>query len=109
MDCADNIKHSGLERADALRQEGGQLWEICCQPTQQLVRVGALYVCDFQGCFSKCVCVCVFNTYLCVFLTLCEWGLPLCVAGTVLGVCLLLIFMATLVCRLGGAHPEKQK
>lgn len=64
-----------------------------------------------------CLCACVSPTDLCVFLALLyvllglfERGLPLCVAGSVFRVSmLLLISMATLVYRLTGTHPGKKK
>ena len=65
-------------------------------------------------CIYACVSVsptdlCVFLALLHVLLFLCEWGLPFCVAGTVLRVRLLLfISTATLVCRLTRTHPGEQ-
>lgn len=63
------------------------------------------------------VCACLSPTDLCIFLALLyvllglfERGLPLCVAGSVFRVgMLLLISMATLVYRLTGTHPGKTK
>lgn len=97
-----------------------RLWDVCRRLVNAQIHTDAnrqaclsRFMCGMSMCVHVCVCVsptdpCVFLALLYVLLGLFEWGLPLCVAGIVLRVSmLLLISMATLVYRLTGTHPGK--